>query len=203
MIIVDNIEQGSPEWDELRIGNPGASSFKRIITTKGEPAKPRKEYLYELASEIIKGEKTETFHNKYMDDGLTMENESRTLYELSHGVKVQQVGLVYKDEQKKCHCSPDGLILAEKRGFETKNRIGKIQVARLLKGTLPTDDFTQCQGSLMVTGLETWDYQSYCRGLPELTIRVHRDEKFIAKLEKALDDFCMELIMVVKKLREL
>ncbi len=41
MIIVDDIKQGDPEWDKLRIGNPGASSLKTIVTTKGEPSKSR------------------------------------------------------------------------------------------------------------------------------------------------------------------
>jgi len=53
----------------------------------------------------------------------------------------------------------------------------------------------------MVTELETWDFQSYCRGLPELTVRVHRDEKFIEKLEKALDEFTLELVMLVRDIR--
>ena len=201
MIIVDDIKQGDPEWDELRIGNPGASSFKRIVTTKGEPSKSRTEYLYELAGEIITQKKTEHFQSKRMQDGLLWEDESRTLYELTHGVQVRQVALVYKDELKKFHISPDGLILEKSRGFETKDAIGKIQIARLLKGTLPTEHYTQCQGSLFVSGLETWDFQSYCRGLPELTVRVHRDEKFIEKLEKALDEFTLELVMLVRDIR--
>jgi hypothetical protein len=202
-MIISSVTQSSPEWKELRIGNPGASSFKRIVTTKGEISKSRTEYLYELAGEIITRKKTEHYSNKRMDDGLLYENESRTLYELTHGVVVQQVGLCYKDEQKKYHCSPDGLILEKDRGFETKDAIPKVQIVRLIKGKLPIEHYTQCQGSLMVTCLETWDYQSYCRGLPELTVRVHRDEKFIEKLEKALDEFCMELITVVKKLKSL
>lgn len=201
MIIVDDIEQGSKAWDDLRIGNPGASSFKRIVTTKGEPSKSRTEYLYELASEIIKKKKTDHYQSKRMEEGLLLEDESRTLYELTHGVEVQQVALCYKNELKKYHVSPDGLVLEKSRGFETKDAIGKVQIARLLKGSLPTEHFTQCQGYLLICELETVDFQSYCRGLPELTVRVYRDEKFIEKLERELDCFCMELIMLVKKLK--
>ena len=201
MIIVDDIKQGDPEWDKLRIGNPGASSFKRIVTTKGEPSKSRKEYLYELASEIITQKKTEHYKSYRMGEGLLWEDESRTLYELTHSVEVRRVALCYRDEEKKYHISPDGLILEKKRGFETKDAIPKIQIPRLLKGTLPIEHYTQCQGSLFVSGLETWDFQSYCRGLPELTVRVHRDEKFIEKLEKALDEFTLELVMLVRDIR--
>lgn len=201
MIIIDDIEQGSDAWDKLRIGNPGASSFKRIVTTKGELSKSRTEYLYELAGEVITGKKTKHYSNSRMAEGLLYEDESRTLYELTHGVDVRQVALCYKNEQKKFHVSPDGLILEKSRGFETKDAIPKVQIARLLKGTLPTEHYTQCQGCLMCAELESLDFQSYCRGLPELKIRVYRDEKFISKLEDELDRFYMELIMLVKKLK--
>ena len=201
MIIEDSFLQGSDAWFQARIGNPGCSSFSRIVTTTGELSKSRTEYLYELAGEIITGKKTKTYSNVRMEEGLIAENESRMLYELIYEVEVQQVGLCYKDEQKAFHCSPDGLILPKSRGFETKDAIPKIQVARLLKGTLPTEHFTQCQGSLFVTDLETWDFQSYCSGLPPLMIRVERNEKFIDRLRVALDDFCMELALLVNKLK--
>ena len=201
MIIEDSFLQGSEQWFQARIGNPGCSSFSRIVTTTGELSKSRTEYLYELAGEIITGKKTKGYSNARMEEGLIAEDESRTLYELIYGVEVQQVGLCYKDEQKAFHYSPDGLILDKSRGFETKDAIPKIQVARLLKGTLPTEHFIQCQGSLLVTDLETWDFQSYCSGLPPLTIRVERDEVFITKLSVALDDFCMELAILVNKLK--
>jgi len=202
MIIEDSFLQGSEQWFQARIGNPGASSFSRIVTTKGELSKSRTEYLYELAGEMLTQKKTKGYSNARMEEGLIAEDESRTLYELICGVEVQQVGLCYKDEQKAYHYSPDGLILEKSRGFETKDAIPKIQIARLLKGTLPTEHFTQCQGGLHVAELETLDFQSYCSGLPPLTIRVERNEKFIEKLAKALDDFCMELAILVRKLKE-
>lgn len=202
MVIVEG-DQSTPEWNALRIGNPGASSFKKIVTTKGEPSKSRKEYLYELAGEIIIGKKQEGYSNHHMEEGLIMEQKSRSLYEFLYDVDITQVALCYKDEQKKYHCSPDGLILSEKRGYETKNTLPKIQIARLLNGKLPTEHFTQCQGSMLVTGYDEWIFQSYSAGLPPLTLIVERDDEFLNKLEAELDSFCFDLAILTKKLKEM
>ena len=203
MIIVDDIEQGSDAWHLARIGNPGASSFSQIVTTTGAPSKSATKYCYELAAEIIKGEKAESYTNASMEEGLLMEQESRSLYELHHDIDIVQVALCYPDERKLYHCSPDGLMPELKRGFETKNAKGSVQVERLLKGTLPTEHFTQVQGSLLVTGYETWVFQSYSRGLPALTLLVERDEKFIDKLRSALEAFCQELAFTVRRIKEI
>ena len=72
MIIIDDIEQGSDVWHLARIGNPGASSFSQIVTTTGAPSKSATKYCYELAAEIIKGEKAESYTNASMGEGLLM-----------------------------------------------------------------------------------------------------------------------------------
>ena len=203
MIIVDDIDQGAEAWHQLRIGNPGASSFKRIVTTTGARSKSAEKYMYELASEIIKGEKKESYTNAHMEEGLAMEQESRSLYEMNHDVDVEQVALCYPDEQKMYHCSPDGIMRELKRGFETKNAIGDIQIDRLLRGKLPTEHLAQCQGSMLVTGYDTWHFQSYSRGLPPLTVLVERDEAFIDKLRTELEAFCQELAYTVRKIKEM
>ena len=56
MIIVEH-EQNSPEWFAARTGIVTASNLSKIITTKGEPSKSAKEYMYTLACERITGSK--------------------------------------------------------------------------------------------------------------------------------------------------
>ena len=202
MIIIDDFPQGSDEWNEARVGNPGASSFHRIVTTKGAPSKSRQDYIYELAGEIITGRKTEGYSNQRMADGLDAESESRSYYEFMHDVEITQVALCYPNDLKRYHASPDGLILSEKAGFETKDAIPKVQAKRLDKGKLPTEHFTQCQGGLLVTGYDYWVFQSYCSGMPTLTLRVERDETFIAKLKEELERFVYDLDQTVKKIKQ-
>jgi len=203
MIIIDEYSQGTPQWRDALIGNPGASSFKRIVTTKGEPSKSREEYMMELAGEVVTGEKTETYSNKRMEDALILEDESRANYEYYHDVDIRQVAICYPDEEKRYHASPDGLIVGESGGFETKDAIPKVQIKRLYKGTLPTEHYTQCQGSLLVTGYDYWIFQSYCRKMPPLTLTIKRDEKFISALARELDKFCLELAQMIRKIKEM
>ena len=201
MIIIDDIEQGSDAWNILRIGNPGASSMSRIITTKGQPSTSADKYLLELFDEIILNRKTPTFSSNRMKEGLLYENESLEDYEFRYGVEIERVALCYKDEQRLFHASPDGLINRE-IGIETKDALPHIQRERLKKGTLPTEHFTQVQASLYVSGYKSWIFQSYCRNMPPLTLTVYPDLEFHKKLEAELYKLIGKLTLIVKEYKE-
>ena len=200
MIIVDCVQM-EEEWFLEKTGKPGASSFDKIITTKGEPSKSAKNYLYQLAGETIVGLKTETYQNAIMQRGIELEPLARSLFEMIYDVEVKQVGLCYPDEQKKYLCSPDGLL--EDSGLEIKCPLIHTHVSYLLGGKLPTDYFQQVQGSMAVTGFSYWYFMSYYPGMAPFIIKVDRDEEFIAKLKAELDSFCLELALTVKKLKEM
>lgn len=204
MIVIDTIDQLSPEWFEEKAGKPGASSFEKIVTTKGEPSKQQTDYMYQLAAETITGVKDDGYSNQAMEEGIAREDECRSLFELINDVEVHKVGLVYKDENKNILCSPDGLITNDGEyieGFEMKNPLAKTHVKYLLDNRLPTKYFTQCQGSLYITNLEVWNFMSYYPGLKPLIIRVERDEKFIHKLGNEIERFLNKLNDVISKIR--
>jgi len=139
-----------------------------------------------------------------MEQGHVNEQKSRSLYEFNHDIDIVQVGLCYPDERKMYHISPDGLMPPIRKGFETKDatETPRIQIERLESKKVDSGHWIQCQGSLLVTGYDAWVYQSYCRGMRPLTIEVFPDWQFLAKLQKELEEFCMELAMLVKKLKE-
>jgi len=201
-IIINDIEQGTPEWHALRLGNPGASNVSKIITNKGDPSKQADDYMRQLAGEIITGQCEETFQSIHMEKGLQRENEARTLFELIYDVNIQQVALVYKDAQKKFHVSPDGLI-GDNAGIEVKCPMMKTHVKYLLENRLPTDYFSQVQMSLYVCEREFWYFMSYCPGLLPLILKIERDNVFIGKLEAELEKFVEKLIFIIKKLKEM
>lgn len=201
MIIVNDIEQGTPEWFAARAGIPSASNFSKIVTGKGTPSKSRKDYLYTLAAERIVGEKADTFQSAAMTRGIEMEEEARNFYELSQGVNVQQVGLVYHDEKKLYSCSPDGLM--PDRGLEIKCPSMHVHVDYLLEQKLPAVYVQQVQGSMFVTGLDKWDFMSYYPGMPTLLLTLDRDDEFCNSLEAELVRFCEELEELTGKLRKL
>lgn len=199
MITVDLI-QGSPEWFAEKLGKPSASNVSKIIKNDGKPSDQRKGYLYELAAERITGKQEDTYKNGFMEMGNEREEESRKLFELTHEVEVQNVGVVYQDDRKLWLCSPDGLIKG-KQGLELKNVLGKTQVKRLLDGDLPSEYFGQVQMSLMITGFKTWRFFSYCPAMKPLNIEVKRDEVYIKALTVELEKFCKELAETTEKIR--
>ena len=200
MPIILECAQRSDEWFSAICGNVGASSIDKIITTKGEPSKSRTDYMMTLAAERITGKGEVGFTSIAMLNGIEREAEARTLFEMARGVEIRQVGLVYKDENKLCHCSPDGLI-GDNSGFEVKNPMSKTHVKYLLDGRLPIDYFCQVQFSLYVTERSSWWFMSHYPGIKPFMVEVYRDEKWISKMEIELTLFNDQLEDMVRQLK--
>jgi len=202
VIILDDFPQRSTEWIIARLGNPGASSISKIITSTGAISKQREEYLMQLAAETITGRPEDSgYLSRHMVMGIEREDASRALFEMIYGVEVRQVGIVFKDEFKMFHCSPDGLV-GENAILEMKNLMMKNHVKLLLDGTLPTEYMGQCQMSLYVTERELCYFMSSYEELPPFILEVRRNEQYIAQIAKALDDFWVDLCRMVKRIRE-
>ena len=192
-MIIENFEQGSPEWFAARVGIPSASVFDKLITSKGALSTSRQKLIYKLAGEKVFGEKEEGYTNGAMQRGIEFEPEARALFELITDLEVKEVGLCYYDDRKDRSCSPDGLMEAEKKGLEIKCPELATHVEYLLGNKLPTKYFAQVQGSLYITGLEKWYFMSYYPSMKPLIVEVERDEIWIAKLDKALNDLVIDL----------
>lgn len=200
MIIVDDIEQRSPEWYRIKAGIPSASEFSRIVQADGSPSKSRQEYLYELAGEKITGIQEETYQSFSMVQGIAREDEARDTYEFITGEPVRQVAFVFKDEKRNVGCSPDGLV--ENSGLEIKCPMMKHHTKQLLKGGVPSDKHRQIQGSMWVCGFHTWQFMSYYPGMKPFILEVQRDYKFTSALEYEMERFIIELESIYQKLRE-
>lgn len=199
-IIIENFPQRSKEWHQARAGNPGASSINKIITSTGTRSKQRDDYLLQLVGEKITGKCEETYQSQAMLNGIERESASRTLFELIYGVDVKEVGIVFKDEYKLFHASPDGMV-NDNAVLELKNPSLKIAVKYLLEKKLPSDYFPQCMFEMYVCERELCYFMSCYEGLPPFIIEVHRDEAWISKLEAELNQFNEELLSMVEKIR--
>lgn len=201
-IIIDDFLQGSDQWMKARIGNPGASNFGKILTATGKISESRTKYMKQLAGEAVSGRHEDNFSSYRMQQGLEMEAESRNVYAMEHEIEIRQVALVYKDEKKMFHASPDGLIGSD-GGFETKDAELTVQIDRLFANRMIVTHIPQCQGGLYICEREYWIFSSYCSGLPSLNIRLERDEKYIERLSEELERFCYELVVMIKRLKEI
>lgn len=200
MITVD-VEQGTPEWFTARCGIPTASNFDKIVTSTGAPSKQAQKYMYQLAVERLTGKTEETYSNLQMERGKEMESEARALYELFHGVTVQQVGVCYPSGKVYiCGASPDGLV-GEDGLLEIKCPSATTVVSYLLDGKLPTEYVQQVQGQLFVTGRQWVDFMAYYPGIKPMIVRVHRDENFISCLKNELEKFSLELEKVIERIK--
>ena len=201
MIIEDSFPQRSEQWYQAKAGVAGSSSFDKIVTSRGEPSKQAREYIYQLIGEKLLGRIEESYTSFAMQTGIDREDEARQLYELVTGQEVRQVAMVFKNENRSVACSPDGLLNG--KGLEVKCPLLKTHVKYLLDNQdLVSNYFHQVQGSLWICGFDTWDLMSYVPGIIPLIITVERDEKFIAKLEVEMVKFLKELDRVYKELME-
>jgi len=202
MIIIDNIQQGTPEWLTEKLGKPSASNIDKIITNEGKISKQREGYLYELAGEVITGRQENSFKSVAMEQGTERENESRNFFEFISGATIKQVGDIYKDERKLFLCSPDGILEDKKEGLELKNPLAKTQIKYLLDGKLPSEYYGQIQMSLYVTGYDYWNFVSYVPGMKPLILRVEPNKQYQTILKVELEVFCEELKTIVNKIKE-
>ncbi len=200
MIIEKSCEQGSPEWMALRVGNPGASSMDKIVTSTGGRSTQRQKYLYQMAGELITGQKAESYKNGHMERGTELEHEARELFEFIHG-PVEQCAMIYQDTRKLWHCSPDGIMPAQKAGLEIKCPSLPVHIEYLDKGKLPTAYVIQVQASLMVTGWDLWWFVSHYPGIKPLIMPVERDEALIKILQSEVEAFCIDIRKLAYRLK--
>jgi putative phage-type endonuclease len=181
---VINLEQGSQEWLQSRLGKPTASNFGKLITPTGKPSTSAEGYINELIAQRITGELPEFYTNEAMARGNELEPAAKAMYEFMHGVEVVEVGLCLHDEFE-CGASPDGLV-GDDGGIEIKCPLPHTHVSYLRAGDVPGKYVPQIQGCLWITGREWWDFMSYHPAMEDLIVRVYRDEAYIKKLADAV-----------------
>lgn len=190
MNIIENLEQGSEQWFQVRTGRPTASNFDRIITPTGKDSSQWEGYAIDLMADCIRPDMVDFVGNRHTDRGNELEPEARDLFSATMGLTVQQVGFITRDDGI-VGCSPDGLIYREGKpiaGLELKCPLAKNHAKYLVEGVLPKDYAPQVHGGMAVTGLDFWYFMSHCQGMAPFILRVERDG-FTTKVADALDRF--------------
>lgn len=201
MLIERDMIQGSPEWHAARIANMGATTIQRLVTAKGKKvaASTRQKLLYDFAAEKIEGIKKETPKMKAMERGNEFEPTGRASFQFETGLKVEEVGMIYPDELKRWHVSPDGLIAGQDKGLEIKCPDLATHLGYLEASVLPNEYTVQVQASLAATGYESWYFMSYHQMVKPLILEIPRDEEMIALIEAQIEEFLFDLNALVTK----
>jgi hypothetical protein len=194
--------QGSPEWDEARLGYATSSEFHSVLA-KGE-GKKRNTYLRKVVAERLTGQSLESYQNENMLRGKLLEDDARAAYSRHKGVEVELVGLIRHDTLK-ASCSPDGLVYWD-GGIEIKSVIPTTQIDTFqLEGRYPTEHKPQIQGNLWLSEREWWDFVSYCPTMPQnlqlYITRIYRDPAYIGILKDEVERFLEDVELLEQKLR--
>lgn len=200
MEIITDIKQGDPEWFKLRIGSIGGSSIASVVA--GGQGKMRKNLMYRLAGEILSDEKYEGYSNPHMLRGIEQEPDSLAVYEAVTGNAIYQPAIVKESKYK--HYSPDSL--RDPDGIvECKSAIPSIHVERIDTGKIEGNYYKQIQWGLHICQRKWCDFVSYSPLVTVMPIwikRYTRDEKLIKELDSAADKFLMEMMLLIKKIKE-
>lgn len=191
MITLD-LQQGSPEWHQARLGIPTASQFHRLVTPKKrEPSKAgARSYMLELIAERVIGQALESASTGFMARGTAMEEQAVAYYELQRSVTTEKVGFVLLDDRS-AGASPDRLCGPD-GGLEIKCPGPPKHIENMLR--LNPDYVMQAQGCMLVTERQWWDIMSYNPDMPPALYRVERDEECMEALRVALEKLAETLL---------
>ena len=219
-LTVDEIKN---ELDTLGIPRKGVTKKDDLIALLPDPAKyeeltkgaltailksisdekPKDAWQIEMEDKAEKA----MLYNIPVQRGNALEDEARRYYEQRTGFEVTQVGFITHDTGG-FGCSPDGLIMdrAENpnrtgmhHGIEIKCPMPETHMRYLLDGKLPDDYELQVHMSMAVTGLNRWDFLSYCPGEAQLLLTIERDE-YTEQLEAGLKRLVAEKRKIKAKL---
>lgn len=189
-----DIEQGTPEWHDLRLGRITASVVKELVTPGGKIAKSEKvrDRLYDLAAQRVT-RRAEFYENEHMRRGHREEPLARFAYEKKTGNTVKECGFI---DNGVVGYSPDGLV-GDDGLIEIKSRIQKFQIATFIKDEVPPEYMMQLQTGLFVTGRKWIDFVQYSNGMPLFIKRVEPDLKLHELIKEATDSAEATIIQLV------
>jgi len=199
-MIIDHCQQGTDEWHKARLGVISASNFDKIMTPALKPSSQANDYENFLTAEWFRQKPRESKKYGFMQYGNDTEPDARDAYEFITGNDTEQVGFVYRDDEKVVGCSPDSLLLNMHRGLEIKCPQPEIHLSYFLNGEIPKAYIAQVQGSMYVTGYDEWDFMSYHPEYPPLIVTVKRNEEYITELHKLVEDSLNRMMAKRKRL---
>lgn len=201
----EDLEQGTEEWLEARLGKATSSRLSDIMTrTKSGYGAGRKNYTAELICERMTGNGNEHFVSKEMAWGTETEPVARTEYEIATGSTVREVGFVQHPTIEMSGGSPDGLV-GEDGIIEIKCPNTATHIATILSGSADSKYIKQMQWNMECTGRRWCDFVSYDPRMPEglqlFISRVDRDDEFLKEAREEVVSFLAELDEMIEKLR--
>ncbi|KAB0668967.1 YqaJ viral recombinase family protein [Oryzomonas sagensis] len=203
-----DIQQGTPEWFQMRLGKVTASKVADVMSKGRGSAESAgvRNYRAQLVCERLTGAMEETYTNAAMQRGTELEPFARECYEFLKGVTVEQVAFIDHPTIPMAGASPDGLV-GDDGLVEIKCPNTATHIDYLLGGEPPAQYIPQMTWQLACTGRKWVDFVSYDPRLPEemqlFVVRFRRDDGEIQKMEAAVVAFNSSVDQMIADLRAL
>ena len=203
--MTQQIEQGTQEWHQLRLGKVTASRISDVLAkVKSGESASRRNYKMELVVERLTGLKTESYTSPAMQHGIDNEGLARSMYEVQNSVFVDQVAFINHYNIKNAGCSPDGLVgdlgMVEIKCMTTANHVEAI-----LNNKPPSQYIAQCQFQMACAGRFWNDLTLFDPRLPDIlqlkVFRIERDDTFIKLMEDEVIQFLKEVEEITNNLK--
>ena len=199
---IHTMEQGTPEWLEIRKLKMTASHAQAIAsakkvhkTTKVETVgEGMKTYIFELLADKYSSGEFEHYENEHIKRGNELEPQAIAMYELETGYTVKKVGFVEMDEN--VGCSPDGDIFDEDEKptdgmAEVKCKSDKNHVVQLVQGEKAIEKkyIWQMMMQMYVYNKKWCDFIAFNPNFKQSLFihRVERDEEMIEKIKEGIE----------------
>jgi len=168
----------------------------------------RQGYMAELVGQIATGLPPEEMNFKQCEWGKEYEDAARAFFEIEMGLDVEVPAFIYKDEDKRCGISPDGLIVGEykgkKVGLELKCPFTtKVFIEFVTCDKIKNEYIEQCQFSMWVTGYDAWFFANYDPRVKTKNLHyilIDRDQSYMDKYDRAYIEFKKDMDLMLSKL---
>lgn len=161
-------------------------------------------YMAELVGQVCTGLIPDEMSFKQCEWGKEHEHEARAYFEFETGLKVNEVGFIYKDKSHRFGLSPDGLIDGKKIGLELKCPFTtKVFIEFAAGGKIKQDYIEQCQYSMWLTGYDAWYFANYDPRVKNKKLHhvlIERDSDYMAKYDASSVKFIEDMNKMLEKM---
>lgn len=185
-----NVEQNTPEWLNIRLGKPTASSFNQLVTGTGKVSTQLEKYACQLAAEMYARKSLRSFENEWTERGHELEESALEEYAIIHNEPFLRVGFI-TDDKERYGASPDALVgdsgMVEVKSLKTENHVAMLLYHKKT-GKIKPDYIPQLQGQLMICERDWVDIIFYHPDLPSLIVRHTSDTALQQLLKERLEE---------------
>lgn len=203
--VYNDIEQGTPEWLQLRAGIITASVMHNLVTAKTVKVadnETSRTLTKHLAAERITGYVEPTFTSADMERGNLSEPIARGIYSERYAPATEVGFMLLEQHGYRLGFSPDGIV-GDDGLLEIKAPRQKKHLTTILSNDVPLEHMAQIQTGLLVSGREWLDFISYCGGMPLFVKRVLPDEKWFLAIHDAATAFEENTAAIIDRYHEL